>query len=191
MLDLLDVFVKRQPTSPLVLRLVLPLVELIVGTGPDEKQLADKATGILRNRLGKSKEVPTPIPTADVAKTLEALHSLARKAASPDVLTTLAQCSLYLSKALLHAGASEPVLDAYRASLRDFVARKASRLNTAFFDDFVKKHPQTAWEMRGDLVQACGEALNVYRQAQSFHLIQTLVNQLHTLVSDLYLWPVT
>ena len=43
------------------MRVVLPLIELIVGTGPDEKQLADKSTGILRSRIGKAREVPSEL----------------------------------------------------------------------------------------------------------------------------------
>ncbi|KAI0713431.1 DNA polymerase phi-domain-containing protein [Earliella scabrosa] len=180
-LDLLDIFVKKQPTSPLIVRLLLPLVELIVATGPDEKQLSDKATGILRNRIGKSKDIPTSVSAEDAAKTLEELHNLARKASTPDVLATLNQCSLYLAKVLLHAEAAESVLKVYRESLHDFVARKSSKLNTAFFDDFVKRHPQAAWDLRDDLVNASSEALNVYRQVQPFHIIQTLFNQLPAL----------
>ena len=182
MLDLLDIFVKKQPTSQLTVRLLLPLVELIVATGPDEKQLSDKATGILRNRIGKSKDIPTSVSAEDAAKTLEELHNLARKASTPDVLATLNQCSLYLAKVLLHAEAAESVLKVYRESLHDFVARKSSKLNTAFFDDFVKRHPQAAWDLRDDLVSASSEALNVYRQVQPFHIIQTLLNQLPALV---------
>ncbi|KAI0654742.1 DNA polymerase phi-domain-containing protein [Cubamyces menziesii] len=180
-LDLIDVFVKKQPTSPLIIRLIFPLVELIVGTGPDEKQLADKATGILRNRIGKSKEVPTSISKEDAAKTLEELHTLARKASTGDVLTTLNQCSIYLSRVLLHNEASEVVQKAYRESLTDFVARKASRLNPPFIDDFVKRFPQAAWSIRDDLVKAPGDALNGFRQAQAFHFVSTLVNQLQAL----------
>ncbi|KAI0781313.1 DNA polymerase phi-domain-containing protein [Trametes elegans] len=180
-LDLIDVFVRKQPTSPLIVRLIFPLVELIVGTGPDEKQLADKATGILRNRIGKSKDVPAAVPTEDVAKTLEELHTLARKASTPDVLTTLNQCSIYLTRVLLHNDATEPVLKAYRESLADFVTRKSSRLSPPFIGDFVKRYPQAAWSLRDDLMNAPGQALNGFRQAQAFHFVNTLVNQLQAL----------
>ncbi|KAI9056874.1 hypothetical protein FKP32DRAFT_1598752 [Trametes sanguinea] len=180
-LDLVDVFVKKQPTSPLILRVIFPLVELIVGSGPDEKQLADKATGILRNRIGKSKDVPTSVAKEDVAKTLEELHTLARKASTGDILSTLNQCSIYLTRVLLHHDAQEPVQKAYRESLTDFVARKASRLNPPFINDFVKRYPQAAWNIRDDLVKAPGKALNGFRQAQAFQFVSTLVNQLQAL----------
>lgn len=185
-LDLIDIFVKKQSTSPLIIRLILPLVELTVATGPDEKQLADKATGILRSRIGKSKDVPSSVPTEDAATALEELHTLARKASTPEVLATLNQCSIYLSRVLLHHDASEPVLKAYRESLTDFVSRKASRLNPPFVGDFVKRYPQAAWSIRDDFVQAPGAALNGFRQAQAFHFINTLVNQLQALVSNAF-----
>ncbi|KAI0648248.1 DNA polymerase phi-domain-containing protein [Trametes meyenii] len=180
-LDLIDVFVRKQPTSPLILRLIFPLVELIVGTGPDEKQLADKATGILRNRIGKSKDTPSLVSKDDAVKTLEELHNLARKASTSDVLTTLNQCSIYLSRVFLHSGTVEPVLKVYRESLSDFVSRKASRLNPPFIGDFVKRYPTAAWSIREDLVKAPGEALNGFRQAQAFNLVSMLVNQLQAL----------
>ncbi|THG98713.1 hypothetical protein EW026_g3515 [Hermanssonia centrifuga] len=60
-LDLLDSYIKKQPTSPFITRLILPLVELVVSSGTDEKQLADKATGILRSRIGKSKDLPSTV----------------------------------------------------------------------------------------------------------------------------------
>ncbi|KAH9923929.1 DNA polymerase phi-domain-containing protein [Epithele typhae] len=166
-LDLVDLFARKHAASPLAVRLVLPLVALVSSTGPDERQLADKAAGILRTRLAKAKDVPalaTPEDAAEAAKALDALHALARKAPSADALATLAACSLFLSKALLHAG------DAGRA--------QASRLNTAFFDELVKRLPAAAWGLRADLVQAVGGALNAYRQAQCFHVLQTLVNQI-------------
>ncbi|KAI8998993.1 DNA polymerase phi-domain-containing protein [Trametes punicea] len=180
-LDLVDVFVRRQPTSPLVVRVVFPLVELIVGCGSDEKQLADKATGILRNRIGKSKEVPVLASQEDAIKALDELHNLARKASTPEILSTLNQCSIYLSRVLLHNSAAEPVQKVYRESLMDFIARKASRLNPPFIDDFVKRYPQAAWGIRDDLVKAPTQALNGFRQTQAFHFVNTLVNQLQAL----------
>ncbi|OCH90301.1 hypothetical protein OBBRIDRAFT_887807 [Obba rivulosa] len=178
-LDLIDTFLKKQQASPLVLRVLLPLTDLILGTGRDEKQLADKATGILRSRVGKSKDVPSNIDAEVATEVLKELHSRARKAPSADVISTLGQCSAFLARSLFHAGSEEPVLDIYRESLADFVTRKASRLNSAFFQEFIRRHPDAAWGLRSDLVELTGKAVNVYRQCQTFHLLQTLLNQVH------------
>lgn len=161
----------------------MPLVDLIVNAGTDEKQLADKATGILRSRIGKSKDTPSSTDCEQVGGILQELHSRARKASTGDVLSTLAQGSIYLSRALLHTQAQKPVLDAYRESLVDFVTRKPSRLNTAFFQEFIKRHANTAWELRDTLLDLSGKAVNGYRQNEVFRLIQALLSQPSATVS--------
>ncbi|KAF9815443.1 hypothetical protein IEO21_04614 [Rhodonia placenta] len=173
-LDLVDTFLKKQPTSPLVAKTILPLVDLVVSTGSDEKQLADKASGILRSRIGKSKEAPVNLDKERAKEVLEELHSRARKTPSSDVLATFAQCSVYLSRALHHEGEEEAVLAAYRASLADFVTRKASKLNTGFFLEFVRRHADIAWDLRDDLTSIAGKAVNPYRQCQAFQVLHTL-----------------
>ncbi len=182
-LDLVDTFLKKQPSSPFITRLILPLVDLIVSTSADERQLADKATGLLRSRIGKSKDLPAQIEKEQVTTVLEEIHSRARKAPTSDVLATLGQCSLYLTKALLHADEEQPVVKVYRDSLEDFVSRKASRLNTTFIQDFIRRYPHTAWKLRDSLTGVATKAVNGYRQSQVFQLLQTLAGQLSALVS--------
>ncbi|CAL1703687.1 unnamed protein product [Somion occarium] len=178
-LDLVDIFLKKQPTSPHVIRVILPLVELIVDTSSDEKQLADKTTGILRSRIGKSKEIPADVDKEQAIVVLQELHVRARKAPSSDVLATLNQCSLYLVKTLLNRGdAEQEVVKAYQESLKDFITRKASRLNTAFLQDFIRRYPGAAWNLRNNLIDVTKTAVNGYRQSQAFQLLQVLVNQL-------------
>lgn len=164
--------------------MILPLLDLVVSTGPDEKQLADKATGILRSRIGKAKELPASIAKDEAAEVLQELHSRARKAPSADVLTTLSSCSIFVARALHHGGEDEPVVRAYRESLIDFVTRKASRLNTQFFQDFVRRQVAVAWALRDDLVEVAGNAVNAYRQCQVFLLLHSLIKELPQLVKS-------
>ncbi|KZT11636.1 uncharacterized protein LAESUDRAFT_720895 [Laetiporus sulphureus 93-53] len=177
-LELLEIFIKKQPTNPLIIRLILPSVNLIFGSGSDEKQLADKATGILRSRLGKSREVPVEFDSELAVQVLEELHSRARRAPSSNVLVTLSQCSLYVAKLLHHAGQDEPIIKAYRESLSDFVTRKSSKLNTNFFLDFARRLTNVAWNLRDSLLEAGGNAVNVYRQCQVYQILYSLLNQL-------------
>ncbi|KAK7689133.1 hypothetical protein QCA50_007824 [Cerrena zonata] len=181
-LDLVDIFLKKQPTSSHVIQLILPLTELIVDTSSDEKQLADKATGILRSRIGKSKEIPTGIDKEEALVILQEIHTRARKAPSSDVLTTLNQCSLFITRLLLHQSDAEPeVAKIYQESLNDFVTRKASRLNTTFLQDFIRRYAGVAWNLRTELIDVCKQAVNGYRQTQVFQLLHTLVNQVFSL----------
>lgn len=182
-LDLLDIFIKRQPTSPHVLRLIIPLVDLVLGSGSDEQQLSDKTGGLLRSRVGKLKDVPTAVDVNEVTPILEELHTRARKVHSSDALAIISQCSLYVSKVLLHNQADDNVVQVYRQSLVDFMTRKASDLNARFFDDIIKRHPNVAWGFRDDLLDLTNKTVNTYRLCQAFALLNTLVNRMSSLVS--------
>ncbi|KAF5386843.1 hypothetical protein D9615_001886 [Tricholomella constricta] len=177
-LDLVDTFVKKQPSSGLVIRLIPPLIELIAGTGQDERQLSDKAKGILRSRIAKSKEIPTSVDVESTLKVITDLHTRARKVHSSDMLATLSQCSLYLSKVLVHLDSENSLVQIYQQSLADFITRKNSALNTNFFQDFIRRCPASAWSLRHDLLDLSGRSVNVYRQCQVYQLLDTLIGQL-------------
>ena len=114
---------------------------------------------------------------------LQEVHSRARKAPSTDVLSALSACSIFVARVLHHEGEDEPIVRAYRESLSDFVTRKASRLNTQFFQDFLRRQVAVAWALRDDLVEVAGKAVNAYRQCQAFLLLHTLIKELPQLVS--------
>ncbi|KAG6841689.1 hypothetical protein C0991_008327 [Blastosporella zonata] len=177
-LDLVDIFVKKQPSSRLVLRLIAPLIDLISGTGLDERQLSDKAKGILRSRIAKSKEIPVDIDVEATLAIVTDLHTRARKVHSSDMLATLSQCSLYLSRILVHYDSEAPLVQLYQESLADFLTRKNSALNSNFFQDFTRRLPASAWPVRNDLLDLSGRAVNAYRQGQAYQLLDTLMSQL-------------
>jgi DNA polymerase phi len=182
-LDLVDSFLKKEPTSSHSLQLLLPLVELSTITSADERHLTDKAKGILRTRIAKSKEIPSN-PNIEEAKTaLSELHTRARKLHSPELLATLSQCSLYVAKILIEAGAQEAVVNSYRESLQDFTTRKNSALNNNFFLEAIRRFPSIMWTLRQDAVLLSSKAVNGYRRSQSLQLLQPLVTHLPATVS--------
>lgn len=174
-LDLVDIFIKKQSSSPLILRLISPLVELIAGTGQDERQLSDKAKGILRTRIGKAKETPSQADLEEVRSIAGNLHTRARKTASSDFLGILSQSSLYVSKVLINLEDEKSVIDMYRESLVDFVTRKNSHLNATYFNEFFQRFPAQSWTLRTDLLDLASKAVNAYRQSQVLQLLQRLV----------------
>ncbi|KAL0947063.1 hypothetical protein HGRIS_013204 [Hohenbuehelia grisea] len=180
-LDLVDTFIRRHPSSPLVPRFVLPLIEVVAGTGSDEQQLSDKAKGILQTRIGKSKELPSNSDVESLTTALEEIHLRVRKGRLSHLLPTLTQCSIYLAKTLLHANASEPVTKTYKASLSDFATRKNSGLSSAFFEDFIRRHPSQGWELRDEILLLSAKAVNVYRRCQTLQLVHVLLSQISTI----------
>ncbi|KAJ7083833.1 DNA polymerase phi-domain-containing protein [Mycena crocata] len=177
-LDLVDTFVKKESTSPYIVQLLLPLVELSTATSSDERHLTDKAKGILRSRIAKSKDTPSNINVDEVETAMAELHTRARKMQSPDLLATLSQCSLYVAKILVEANAQEAVLKSYRESLEDFTARKNSGLNNTFFLDAIRRFPSMMWMLRQDVISVSNKAVNGYRRTQSFQLLQALLTHL-------------
>jgi len=85
---------------------------------------------------------------------------------------------------LSHAGQDTAIAEIYRRSLRDFISRKGSRLSSAFFQTWIKRHVSTAWHIRATLLDLCkptGNAVNIYRQTQAFQLLHDLLSQAHLL----------
>lgn len=182
-LDLVDIFMKKQPTSALTPRFIVPLVEVIAGSGQDEMQLRDKAKGILRSRISKAKEHPSAVDADEVAEIFKALHGHAKKAHGSDIMEILGTSSVYLAKILVQAGNESVVEETYRSSLQDFLTRKNSTFNTAFFKFFFQRQPAQAWKLRRSILELAGQAINSYRQAQSLQLLELLITQLRSMVS--------
>lgn len=176
----MNIFVKKQPKSAHIIQILIPLLTLAFS---DEKQLSEKAIGLLRSRIDKLKVVPSIIDVDKASDILNDLHVRARKVHSSDSLATISFCSLYVSKALLHVGADTTVRTAYTLSLVDFTERKASDLNTDFFSEFIKRHPRTAWDMREVLLAAPAKAVNAYRRGRAYILLQVLLVCLPPMVS--------
>ncbi|KAG2365801.1 hypothetical protein BDR07DRAFT_1398137 [Suillus spraguei] len=174
-LDLVDIFTRKMPRSPHNLRLVLPLIELTTKSGNDERQLSDKARGILNNRLAKLKDPLQEVDQEYAETILDELHIRARKAHSSDALTTLSHCSLFICRVLMNVGCENSVLRLYRESIADFITRKASSLNITFFKDFITRYPALGWRLRDDILDASQKAINVYRKCQAFQLLNMIL----------------
>jgi DNA polymerase phi len=180
-LDLVDMYLRKQPSNPLAVRFILPLVDLVTRSTNDERQLSDKARGILNLRISKAKEIPSGVDQEVAVAIATNLHERAQHAPSSAILPILSQCSLYLSRILSQQN-SKPSIDMYRSSLSDFLTRKQSGLNTAFFQDFIKKFPAQAWEFRSDFLTLSEKGVNVYRRSQIIHLLECLFLQIPSMV---------
>lgn len=87
-------------------------------------------------------------------------------------------CSLFVTRSLIASGEQIAQARIYEDSVKDFITRKASGLNTAFITGFIRRCPLLAWGARTVTIEAIPEAVNGYRQTQAFVIIQTLITQL-------------
>ena len=194
-LDFVDTFIKERPESPHTPQIILPLIRTIMGSGPDEKQLAEKTIGILKTRFRAPKILPRLEPdskgaTLDIeslTNDFEQLHSIARRASlSQNGLSDVVSTStVYLSKVLVHAGMQETVTAAYVASIGDYVTRKNSKIWPTYISDFVRRSsPPLSWSLRDMILEACsvGKAINTFRQMASFQILGEFLSSVVQLV---------
>jgi DNA polymerase phi len=102
-LDLLDIFIKKQSSSPLILDLILPLLSLIRnGQGhTDMTPLVNRAENLFRNKLCKTKEYPKENLDRENAHTiLEQLLHIAQTAPSVDVVTLATHGCMFIVRVL-------------------------------------------------------------------------------------------
>lgn len=167
---------KKQSSNKFIFQFILPLVDLASAGGTEERQLSDKAKGILRARLAKGKEVPdtTDVELVDM---LEALHQRARRANSAANVSIIGWCSLFIAKCCFDHD-KKAVLRIYDESISDFMKRKASSISPAFVMEFIRRYPLQAWELRKTIIDLIPDAVNGYRQYQAFVFIKTILQSL-------------
>lgn len=160
-IDLLEIFIKAQPESPLILTAVIPLINVIKTS--NDKQLADKAHLLLKSRLCKIKTLPVltstaaktfseeegaefeesdptgPVTADDLINWLVSIHTMVRKSNRVQLSLACNQASVFLSKVLItndmtHA---EHVVTIYSQTLNDWLVRSNAKTQPALFFEFI------------------------------------------------------
>lgn len=183
-LDLLAIYARKQPSNPLVINLVRPLFLLATEGDELDRQVATKASTILRNNLCKAKEMPVAQGIEIVEEDLRAVHSFACRTTSPDLASVANTVNLYLTRVALGpttSGAAPPaaLVKVYEETLQDFLGRSACQLKASFLIDAFKRFPSLGWPLRNTLVESCSPTATVktYRQQQGMQMLQSLLTQ--------------
>lgn len=139
-LDLVDLYVKTQPSNLNILTAIVPLLSLIRTT--KERQLGEKAHKILKASLCKVREPPVlqnDDEYTEVLVILDQIHQQARKSTNNAHSLASNQCSIFVSKIIVKYDPSKAseVVSIYAESLTDWVQRKQSKINPGMFNDFV------------------------------------------------------
>ncbi|KAJ2782186.1 DNA-directed DNA polymerase [Coemansia interrupta] len=175
-LDLAETFLARQPASPLVLRLLPALLELVRATHRDSrnKPVHERAMAIV---AGRRSAVPRGFDVSDALALQTLVHERARRAADRRALHMFGGVAAMLARVLAERGEAASVYAAYAASLDDFMTRKASQLFSDFFTAAAARLPPAhlppLWRVAGDALSKYawpGAAVNVFRQVQAFLL---------------------
>lgn len=180
-LDLFDTFIRKQPSSPLILETVLPLLGLVRRTG-DEAILATRTAGIIRSRFDKPREVPEVNVTRAKA-ILDEIHTFARRVSSNEVSGAASSCSLYVARCIHSTDStSSAVNDVYKATINDWMTRNASAVRVPFLTEYIKRFAVQAWPLRSDLVRYLdNDDTHPYRQTQIYDILAIFCSYLGTI----------
>ena len=186
-LELIEIFARKQPQSPLMLDLITPLYELWTNRDEDTEAVANKARQLLLNRISKAKAIPEEVDVDQVSLLLERMHTEARESQSNDVSNVSQAINVYLTKVALCKSGEKvksalggKLVEMYRQSLLDYLTRKASRMRHEFLIDAFRRFPMLGWELRSELLDSCrpGTASRAFRQVQVMQMLQAVLTQI-------------
>jgi len=140
-LDLLDIYVKKQTTNPLAFDLLLPMLQLIRTT--KTKQLAEKAHNIIlafskASRTSKKTEDSPAVNISEQTKLLKAIHLEASKDPSHMYAKAASTASLLIASSMHRAdkGSVKKIAGVYRDSQVAWVEGEV-KMQAAFFVEWV------------------------------------------------------
>jgi DNA polymerase phi len=195
-LELLGIFIRKNPANPLIFEMILPLLSVVRSTSSSSstKHFVDKTLALLNKRLSKNKEYPKEFDIPRVIEVLQGVHQFARTSAQKQILEVCGSLSLYISKALMSGDdekqnstvSTEKVLSIYSESLTDYMTKKSSHLQPKFFLDFLNRFPQHSWPLFTNLLAYTdpNESIKSYRQSQAYQIMSVLIQRALSQKSD-------
>jgi DNA polymerase phi len=140
-LDLLAIYLEKQYSNPLTLDLLLPILRRTRASA--NKQLAEKASKLLKAHLGAQKKqkapLPRPVDVDAVLAVLRAIHEEAKLGGGAKMhADTCSSVSLFLVKVLigLDRGNYSGVVDIYAETQKQWFMDRKSPLQPALFLSF-------------------------------------------------------
>lgn len=157
-LDLLEIYVKRNGESTALLAAVVPLLQLVKNTPAkdvDSRAFKEKLTNLLKNRVlkargyGKAEEID---PDTALELVREALK-LADSAPDREYLALCSAAALLGTKvaeakaaASSDAGIRDSIMEAYGSCLAQFFTRKHTPLQASVFSSLAERFPELGWK---------------------------------------------
>ena len=198
-LDIIEIFIRRCQGSPLLLRLVLPLIDVTLDKATDGQSAAllEKSQGLLKSRLCKSRVRPlkNPDSLADAYTLLQRLVEMTAHAPTSAAGSTYTLAVMFVLRSL-HASPStqsseEPkpvpdtdaavdaskIVDVFAGPLEDFIKRKGSRLSPTLFTELVSRHPAVAWRLARVMATHLPDSANEFRRKEVCGMLSSLMSR--------------
>lgn len=179
-MGLIVIYARKNPTNPLVLTLIVPLLNIIRATPSKSvtNQFVEKVIAFLKNRLSKATEYPKE--QADfVFDVVQAVHDFAKQSTSKELSEMCNQLSLYLRKCILGGAdfeitketpaktkkAVEKFNAVYLESAKLYFSKKSTPFHPSIIQQMLQRYPLSSWDMLNTLVTYLNRAncANIYR----------------------------
>ena len=191
MLDLVEIFVKKQPRSPLLLTLFDPLL-LVVRDGagsPDQLPLVERAVALFRNKLCLTKEVPfAASDTPFLLRLVNKYFSKCSKAADSQTRALLSSAVLFFVRAYFSSCDTDPatvplskpqrqIVSVYSDALSSYLTTRRGHFNTKLFIDFFSRYPVLGWQLCPVIAKVGAEnsAGTVFLRGEVFTLLHEVL----------------
>ncbi|KAI8988871.1 DNA polymerase phi-domain-containing protein [Pilobolus umbonatus] len=199
-MGLIIIYARKNPTNPLVLSLIVPLLKVIRSTPSKSStnQFVEKVIAFLRNRLAKSSEYPK-VHDDYVFDIMKTVHDYATHSTSSELSDMYLQLSLYLRKCILGGSDFElnndtpketidnvnKLMKIYAESVKVFMTKRSTSFPSSIIQQMVQRYPLSSWPLLDTLVvyldrSAC---VNVFRLSMACTwtcaIIQRSVGQKH------------
>jgi hypothetical protein len=200
-LDLLEIFAKRNGESTALLSSVIPLLTVLRKSSAkdtESRQFRDKLASLLKNRVlkargyGKAEEVDPEQAVELVEKALE----MADTAPDREFLGLCSQAALLGAKVAEAASATHPdardkVLQAYNSALSRFVGKKNTPLQASVFTALSERFPELGWKFATEMVVPILDgkgAAKAYPVAQGYNVVANAFQKIPAKVSRRSQW---
>lgn len=177
-MGLIVIYARKNPTNPLVLSLIVPLLNIIRATPSKSvtNQFVEKVIAFLKNRLAKSTEYPKE-QSDYVFEILQAVHDFAKSSTSKELSEMCNQLSLYLRKCILGGTDMEVATPAktkkalakfnkiYSESIKLYLTKKSTPFPPSIIQQMLQRYPMSSWDLLDTLVTYLNraECANIYR----------------------------
>lgn len=201
-MDLVIIFVRKNPSSPMVLDLIVPLINIIRATPAKSitGQFVQKIIAFLKNRLPKMSEYPKEHDQQVIIDVYQAVYDFARSTSNSEMFDMCVQLSLYLRKCVLGAADAEITsdmpsktrqeiekLDAITiTALEEYMTKKNTRYRKDIFVHPLQRSPFSSWPLLEALIQYINpaECINLFKHTQATQWITAVVQRTVAKVMD-------
>ena len=197
-LDLIEIYLKKQSENPLFIHFFLPCLRLFLKTG-NQPTVFNKVVGIMKARFCKVKDVPKQVDATEAIEILKEVHNIASKVPGKDLGSICSAMSLTLCKMIKDEPVSEvspkkkkkskgtekqaqkkfvkdQVYDVYESSLESMMTKKKNEMPDVMFVEYTRRYVESGVK----LSVALARLLSFESCAKSYMFVRgvALINQL-------------